>query len=211
MSDRFADYDVLAKRDTPSWNEQTRRTVDARLALPAARDVLTPLQQATLAALIDRIVPQPPGRRPVNALAILLDKLAHDARDGYRPPALPPLVEAWRRGLDAIDAEALERYGTGFASLDAAAADTILRAVERGDCTADWRGLDARLMWQWRIVPDVVGAYFSHPSAWSAMGFGGPASPRGYVRLDANRRDPWEAAENGDHRLASGRQAVPDG
>jgi hypothetical protein len=27
------------------------------------------------------------------------------------------------------------------------------------------------------------------------MGFGGPASPRGYVRLDADKRDPWEAAE----------------
>ena len=27
------------------------------------------------------------------------------------------------------------------------------------------------------------------------MGFGGPASPRGYVRMELDRRDPWEAAE----------------
>ena len=32
--ERFPGYDVLAKRDTPSWNEQTRRAIDARLAIP---------------------------------------------------------------------------------------------------------------------------------------------------------------------------------
>ena len=36
-------------------------------------------------------------------------------------------------------------------------------------------------------------AYYAHPSAWNEIGFGGPASPRGYVRMDFNRRDPWEA------------------
>ena len=33
------------------------------------------------------------------------------------------------------------------------------------------------------------------PTAWNEIGFGGPASPRGYVRMDFDRRDPWEAAE----------------
>ena len=41
----------------------------------------------------------------------------------------------------------------------------------------------------------VTDAYYAHPTAWNEIGFGGPASPRGYVRLDKNRRDPWEAAE----------------
>jgi hypothetical protein len=41
-------------------------------------------------------------------------------------------------------------------------------------------------------------AYYSHPTAWSEIGFGGPASPRGYVRMGFNRRDPWEAAEARD-------------
>ena len=40
------------------------------------------------------------------------------------------------------------------------------------------------------------GLYYSHPTAWSEMGFGGPASPRGYVRMELDRRDPWEAAES---------------
>lgn len=41
MADRFPNYDVLAKRDTPSWNEQTRKVVDGRMALTEPGDVLT--------------------------------------------------------------------------------------------------------------------------------------------------------------------------
>jgi hypothetical protein len=45
------------------------------------------------------------------------------------------------------------------------------------------------------MLPDVVQSYYAHPTAWNEIGWGGPASPRGYVRLQADRRDPWEAAE----------------
>ena len=31
---RYPGYDVLAKRNTPSWNEQTRQVIDRRLATP---------------------------------------------------------------------------------------------------------------------------------------------------------------------------------
>jgi len=199
VADRFPGYDVLAKRDTQSWNAPTRRAIDARLALPERDDALDARQLATLSAVAARIVPQPAGRAPVNTVAILLDKLARNAGDGFRPAALPPLAEAWRRGLDALDAEARARHGVPCASLADGLLDVLLRAVEAGDVISPaWGGLDPVLYWTWRLIPDLVAAYYAHPSAWSAMGFGGPASPRGYVRLDANRRDPWEAGEVGD-------------
>ena len=104
--------------------------------------------------------------------------------------------EAWQRGLDAIDAEAKAHFDTPFAQLDAAQADAILSIVQQEKVTlAQWADIPAELFWSWRLIPDIVSAYYAHPSAWSAMGFGGPASPRGYVRLQKNRRDPWEAAE----------------
>lgn len=196
MADRFPGYDVLAKRDTASWNEQTRRVVDARLALSERGDVLSGCQLATLDAVTARIVPQPVDRTPVNTVAILLDKLARDDRDGFRPAGLPPLVEAWTRGLDAFEVEAQARHGVTCASLADGQLDVLLRAVEAGEVTSSaWGELDPVLFWKWRLIPDLVAAYYAHPSAWSAMGFGGPASPRGYVRLDTNRRDPWEASE----------------
>lgn len=33
MSERFPGYDVLDKRNTPSWNDKSREAIDARLAL----------------------------------------------------------------------------------------------------------------------------------------------------------------------------------
>jgi len=49
-----------------------------------------------------------------------------------------------------------------------------------------------------RMLHDICAAFYSHPASWSALGFGGPANPRGYVRLVENRRDPWEAVEARD-------------
>ena len=45
------------------------------------------------------------------------------------------------------------------------------------------------------LLKTVVGFYYAHPKAWNEIGFGGPASPRGYVRLGFSERDPWEAKE----------------
>ncbi len=45
------------------------------------------------------------------------------------------------------------------------------------------------------LLKQVVAIYYSHPAAWSEIGFGGPASPRGYARLGPDERDPWEAEE----------------
>lgn len=203
MTDRFPDYDVLAKRDTPSWNDKTRAVVAERLALSEHRDVLTARQRSTLRAAIDRIVPQPEGRPPVNATALVLEKIASDASDGFRHHVLPPLAPCYARGLDALEAEAVARHGISFHLLEEADADRILTAVERGDVRASeaWGDMPPTIFWQWRLLPDAVSAYYAHPSAWSAIGFGGPASPRGYVRLEGDRRDPWEAAEAGDGHL----------
>jgi hypothetical protein len=43
------------------------------------------------------------------------------------------------------------------------------------------------------LLKDVIEVYYSHPAAWSEIGFGGPASPRGYARLGFDQHDPWEA------------------
>lgn len=58
-----------------------------------------------------------------------------------------------------------------------------------------WGGMPAALFFYQRLLHDITSAYYSHPTAWSEIGFGGPASPRSYVRLGANARDPWEPAE----------------
>jgi hypothetical protein len=55
--------------------------------------------------------------------------------------------------------------------------------------------MPSELFFKERVLHDICGAYYSHPHAWSEIGFGGPANPRGYVRMYFDRRDPWEAAQ----------------
>jgi hypothetical protein len=62
-----------------------------------------------------------------------------------------------------------------------------------------WRGMPTKTFFEHRLLNDIVSAYWSHPTAWSEMGWGGPASPRGYVRMGYDERDPWEAAEAHAH------------
>lgn len=198
MADRFSTYDVLAKRDTPSWDEITRRVVDERMALTVPEGVLEPVQLATLRALIARLCPDPPGRPPTTTLAMIVHRIADDAGEGYRHHLLPRFATCWRRGLDAIEAEAQARFASSFAALDGELQDQLLYAIEQGETVAEaWRDLPPRLFWSWRLLSDLVSMHWSQPGLWSAMGFGGPASPRGYVRLGTNRRDPWEALEEG--------------
>jgi hypothetical protein len=199
VHDPFPDYDVLAKRDSLSWNDKTREVIDQRMALQVPEDVLTPAQLATLSTVLQRICPDPPSRPPTTTQAIIVHKIAGDACVGFRHASLPRTAEAWRRGLDAIEAEAWARYAVAFAALTAENADILLRLVSIGDVRAEeWEGLPPRVFWQWRLLPDCVAAHWSQPSLWSAMGFGGPAAPRGYVRTGIDRRDPWEAIEAGE-------------
>ena len=46
-----------------------------------------------------------------------------------------------------------------------------------------WKQMDVKRFWL-LLVQDVVGAYYAHPYAWDEIGFGGPAYPRGYMRLE---------------------------
>ncbi|HYZ30883.1 MAG TPA: gluconate 2-dehydrogenase subunit 3 family protein [Crenalkalicoccus sp.] len=194
---RFPGYSTLAKRDTPSWNVQTRRVVDQRLALPPGPRFLDAAEYRTLEALCARILPQPPERAEPVPLAATLDaKLLADHGDGYREASMPPQREAWRRGLRALEAEAEARFGAAFHACAPARQDELLHAIHRGEARSDaWGDMPPAGFFKHRVLHDVTGAYYAHPTAWDEIGFGGPASPRGYVRMGYDRRDPWEAAE----------------
>lgn len=204
MRDLYPGYDVLSKRETPSWNESTRRVIDRRLALdPGQCRFFSDAEWLTLRALCDRIVPQPSGRAQVPVAAMVDLKMSEDVRDGYRHAQLPVMQEAWRRGVVALDAESRTAHGRGFHELAPAEQDELIAAMQCGALRdAGWEGMPSDLFFKDRVLPDVVRSYYAHPTAWSEIGWGGPASPRGYVRLQADRRDPWEAAEAGPGREA---------
>jgi hypothetical protein len=198
MADRYPGYDVLRKRNTPSWNDQTRAVVDQRVRMDPDRHRFFSLSEwQTMRAVCERIVPQPQDRLHRAPVAAMVDEKLHDnAGDGYRDARLPPMREAWQRGLAALDAEAKARHRHRFHELPAAEQDALLTAVQNGEVhDRAWRDLPPNLFFTKRLLHDIVSAYYANPAAWNEIGFGGPASPRGYVRMNFDRRDPWEASE----------------
>jgi hypothetical protein len=195
--DRFPTYDVLDKWDTPSWNEQTRAVVDKRLHQVPDRRFFTETEWAILSAVCDRLIPQPDRpQSPVPIVPFIDEKLFKNDGDGYRYEGMPPMRESWRRGISAIDEEARARWRGEFCELPANQQDAVLRAVQHGDVRSTaWQGLPPTRFFISTLLREVTSIYYANPAAWSEIGFGGPASPRGYVRMGFDRRDPWEAEE----------------
>ncbi len=208
MSERYPGYDVADKRWGPSWNAATRTAVDKRIAVHPGPRFLDAGAFATLKALCSRILPQPDRAAPVPLAAYVDQLLWLDKRTGYRNAGLPPLQEAWRRGLQALDVEAHAAFGRPFAALDPASQDVLIHAMADGRLRDPaWGGMDAGLFFKDRVMAEIPRAYYAHPAAWNEIGFGGPASPRGYVRIDFDKRDPWEAAEARPGQEAKARKA----
>lgn len=194
---RYPDYNVLSKRDTVSWNEQTRRAIDKRLAVPREPRFFTAVEWQTLQAVCARILPQSKARPPVPLAAYVDEKMLMGREDGYRNAAMPRQGEAWKRGLAALDEETRRMHGgLGFHEIGETEQDALLRKAQEGQLSGPaWAGMPCKVFFAERVVHDVTSAYYAHPNAWNEMGFGGPASPRGYVRMGFGKRDPWEAAE----------------
>ena len=185
-------YDVLAKWDSPSFDATTRAVVARRLATPPPRRFFAPGQFAVLEAACARLLATPPGAPPI---ANMIDADLFEGRgEGFRRPDMPPAAAAWRIAIDGLDAEARARRGAGFAVLEGAAQDALLRALQEGEVEASrFEGLPVRRFFTDLLLKSAAAHYYSRPEAWNEIAFGGPASPRGYVRIGLDRRDPWEA------------------
>jgi hypothetical protein len=197
MRTRYPGYNVLDKYDSVSWNDATRRAIDRRLHQVPSRRFFTEDEWQTLSVICDRIVPQEPGPLGPVPIPAFIDAKMHDNdTDGAQETDMPPMQECWRRGLRALDDEARLRFGARFRELNAGRQETVLALVQKGDVLSqEWNGMPADKFFKRRLLHDIVTYYYGHPAGWNEIGFGGPASPRGYVRLGFNRRDPWEAEE----------------
>lgn len=193
---RYPGYDVMSKRDGQSWNDKTREVIDARLATEPRPEFFSADEWKTLYALCDRVMPQPQGRARAPLGAYVDRQLLKGKTKGYRLAGMPQPGEAWKRALAALDEVAQRSHGRTFALLTESDQDAMLARMAAGSFEAEaMRGMPSKTFWTSHVIHDVVGAYYAHPSAWSEIGWGGPASPRGYVRLGLDRHDAWEPEE----------------
>jgi hypothetical protein len=188
MHGRYPDHDVLA--DARHWDSVTRDVVLDRVAdVPPIR-FFTAAEARVLGAFLDVLLAQDAEPR-IPVLNMVDAKLAAGRLDGFRHAGMPDDREVWR-----IVARALE--GEGF--LDATAREREALVGRFADGDFDWPEVDVALAWG-VVTRGALSEFYSHPWAWNEIGFGGPAYPRGYMRLQPGPagREPHEAIEAFDH------------
>ncbi|HEY8003100.1 MAG TPA: gluconate 2-dehydrogenase subunit 3 family protein [Phenylobacterium sp.] len=195
MKTPYPDYDVLEKWDSPSFDAVTRGVIRRRLDAVPERRFFTAEEFRTLRALAARLTAQEVGAEAI-PVAPWIDAEVFEGRGaGFRHADMPPEQDLWRIGLAGLDAEARGRGAPTFADLPPDSQDATLRAMQSGEVAGDrFAGLSPTGLFN-AMLSAIVGVYYAHPAAWSEIGFGGPASPRGYVRMGLDERDPWEAQQ----------------
>ena len=132
--------------------------------------------------------------------------------EGYPFDGVPP--QAAKPGDAGLPASKPRRSAAspGLSALDADSQDAMLRRSSGAtSIRSAWPGLRAQALLRRHAAEGGGRPLLRHPTAWSEIGFGGPASPRGYVRIGRPARS-WEASaipgRQGSHgeRLSSSRR-----
>jgi len=195
MIGRYPDFDVLASKDR--WDEATRQVVLARLEPPGPLRFFTAAEEPTLRAFCDIVLAQ--DAEPRIPVAEFVDaKLADGQLDGYQYADMPDDRDTWRLVLRGLDEAAEQRYGkASFAHAEIPTQLALVDQFSRGRLHGgSWSQLNETRAWS-VCMRMTLSAFYSHPWAWNEIGFGGPAYPRGFMRLGGPSgpsavREPFE-------------------
>ncbi len=193
----YVGYSTVAQKK--SWEEATRTVVTDRVAKTPSIRFFSPEEATLLGAVIDRVMPQDDRaeERAIPILPILDERLYKNSLNGFRYEEMPPDQEAYRLAAKAIEEMAHQRFGENFSALTVHRQELILKSLHDGKPephNAVWQRMPVHRFWA-MLLEDCVTAYYSHPWAWDEIGFGGPAYPRGYMRLENGLPEPWEKDE----------------
>lgn len=207
---RFPGYDVLAQ--SGAWDAATAGAVLSRIGRQADLRFFGTAEEACAGALFDQLLAQ--WDEPKVPVVQMVDaRLAEAQTDGWRYEDMPEDGDAWRRSLAALDEETGHHYpGRVFADLAREDGARLVQAVQELGGKL-WYGMPAGHVWSlWTRY--ACNAFYSHPWSWNEIGFGGPAYPRGYMRLGIGLREPWESADHDPRDPAADRPAdgaAPEG
>lgn len=193
----YPGYSTMAQKK--NWDETTQKVVGERLSETGAIRFFSPQEAALLGAVFERLLPQDDRSevRTIPILSVVDERLFKNSLNGFRYEDMPPDQEAYKMGIYAIDEMAKTRFGQSFVDLTIHQQELILKSLHDGKPDpeqATWERMPVHRFWA-LLMEDCVNAYYSHPWAWDEIGYGGPAYPRGYMRLENGLPEPWEKQE----------------
>jgi Gluconate 2-dehydrogenase subunit 3 len=186
---RFPGFDVLSQ--AKHWDTVTAGLITARTGPPPEPRFFTDAERASAAALLHQLTGQCGEPLGVPVVEMVDARLAAGETDGWHYADMPEDGQAWRDTLGYLDKDAHARCGTRFADASGRDQAVIIQAVQDG---LEWHGMSAPRVWSlWTRY--ACTAFYSHPFAWSEMGFPGPAYPRGYKNAGVGRLESFEVAD----------------
>ena len=193
----YAGFSTLSQ--SPFWDDATREVVEHRVRQPPQRKFFSEAAWNFWTAVFAHLIPQTDRTpdRQIPLVPVLDDRLHKNKTVGYRFEDMPHDRIVYELGIAAIDGEAKHRYGGEFLVLPHLQQDIVLEAIAKGKpegAPEIWKKMSVTRFWQ-MIMTDAVDAYYAHPWAWDEIGFGGPAYPRAYTRLERGEPEPWEVEE----------------
>ena len=194
----YPDYEITRPdKWALDWDPKTRAAISRRVNNVPRYRFFGAEEVTLLETICTRALPQTDRAAGAQIpIAPYIDaRLYLGEGEGYHYGDMPPDGRAYKYGLAGIEETARALYAQEFGSLTAAQQDAVLQEVADGSPPGRaWRFLSARRFFQ-LLLQDVITIYYGHPAAWAEIGFQGPASPRGHIRLGLGKRDPWEAKE----------------
>ncbi|MDW7672949.1 MAG: gluconate 2-dehydrogenase subunit 3 family protein [Bacillota bacterium] len=192
----YPSYDIMALQD--EWDSNTKEIVKKRLG-PFSKPKFLKEKEVTLLAKISEHLTFDNRDEIIQWIIHHADqKLQTVIGEGEKKPEAPAEKVLVRKGLEAIDKLAETKYGKEFLKIDTKEQFGILAALQLGkaDQLPEWSIIPQKELFN-KLAEIAISAYYSHPTVWSEIGYGGPAYPRGYYRIEFGLADPWEAKKEG--------------
>ncbi|MBC9783950.1 gluconate 2-dehydrogenase subunit 3 family protein [Heliobacterium chlorum] len=183
----YPDYNVMELSE--HWDENTRRLVESRLKPPSPPRFFTALEFSILKVVVGRLVDEDNEELLSRVAGQIDEHLLQRQGQGYHKTGVLPGEQLLRLGLAWLDATALQFHQRAFTQLSPWEMDDILGKAQRGEVA--WTGSSSKDFFT-EILKTAVDFFYSQPEIWSEIGYGGPAFPRGYYRIEYGLKDPWE-------------------
>lgn len=193
----YPGYSTLSQQKF--WDEATRNVVLERVEkLPAIR-FFSPEEAQLMKVICDRLLPQDDRdeEHKVPIVPFIDQRLYEGKFDGYRYESMPPDRDAYQLGLKAIQEVAHQLHARNFEDLTPAEQGQILKSLHDGKPGGSheiWKKMPVHRFFM-LMMQDCVAVYYAHPWGWDEIGYGGPAYPRAYMRLENGQPEPWEKDE----------------
>lgn len=181
----YPGYDVWEEHT--EWDEHTRSIVVRRKTPQVVYKYFSREEAMMMEAAIYLLVDDRRLEILTYVLQHLDESLSAEIGESQRKQGVLEKKALFRDGLGRIELISHRGHGMGFVTLQMDQQTEVLRTTEQ-----EYPDFFKQL------VNMVVEAYYSHPIVWSDIGYGGPAYPRGYVRVEKGLLDPWEAKKNGE-------------